>query len=112
MPTAINVDVVEDDDNTATFNITDDSGALNLTSADVTAVIKASQHVEDGALSGVYTLTEGDGVTIVDAAAGQIRLDIPAAVAASPGVWFYKIRVAASGDTRTAVFGWLSILDT
>lgn len=113
MPTTINVDLTEDDAETPTFAIKDNaSAALDLTTADVFAVIKASQHVEDNASSGVYTLTEGSGVTIVSAAAGTVKLAIPSAVNASPGTWYYKIRVTVSGATRTAIVGWLYIVDT
>jgi hypothetical protein len=107
----VNLSLTEDDNGSFMFALTDANGPLNLTSADVFAVIKASQHVEDDAASGVYTLTEGSGVTIVDAAAGTVRIDIPDAVSASPSIWFYKIRATISGDTRTAITGWLSISD-
>lgn len=113
MPTTINLDLTEDDAETPTFAIKDEGGtAVNLTSADVYAIIKASQHVEDNAASGVYTLTEGSGVTIVNAAAGTVKLTIPSAVNASPATWYYKVRVEANGQTRTAIVGWLSVVDS
>lgn len=111
MPDTINLTLTEDDNGQATFQITSGGSALGLASADVFAVVKASQHVEDDAASGVYTLTEGSGVTIVDAAAGTIRLDFPDAITESPSIWFYKVRVTASSVTETAITGWLSISD-
>lgn len=114
MPDIVNLALTEDDDEQAQFRIVDDAGAaLVLTSADVFAVIKASQHVEDDAATGVFRLTEGDGVTIDDAAAGLITLGFPAGVTESPSIWFYKIRVTRGSPaaTKTAIEGWLSIAD-
>lgn len=111
MPDTVNLTLTEDDDGSATFQITSGGDALNIASADVFAVIKASQHVEDDASSGVYTLTEGSGVTIVNAATGTVRLDFPEAVTESPSIWFYKIRVDSAGDTLTAIWGWISVAD-
>ncbi|MER7361922.1 hypothetical protein [Nonomuraea wenchangensis] len=114
MPDFVNLTLVEDDNESASFRITDSEGdALGLTGADVFAVIKASQAVEDDATTGVFTLTEGDGVTIDDAAAGLITLDFPAGVTESPAVWFYKIRVTrgSPAETKTAIEGWLTVAD-
>lgn len=114
MPDFVNLTLTEDDNESASFRIIDNSGgALGLTSADVFAVVKASQAVEDDATTGVFTLTEWDGVTIDDPAAGLITLDFPSAVTASPSVWFYKIRVTRGSPpaTKTAIEGWLSISD-
>lgn len=111
MPTVINLALTEDDNESPTFAITNDAGALDLAGATVVAVIKPSEHVEDNATS-AHTLTEGDGITITDAAAGQIRMDIPAAVTESPGFWWYKIRVTVGSATRTAITGWITVADT
>ncbi|MFC4006623.1 hypothetical protein ACFOY2_05285 [Nonomuraea purpurea] len=110
MPDTINITLTEDDDNSATFTITSGGDPLGLASADVFAIVKPDQHVEDDAAT-AYELTEGDGVAILDAAPGSVRLDFPDAVAESPGSWFYKIRVTQGGTTRTAVVGWLSVSD-
>ena len=106
----VSVTLIEGDDTSRTWSLTSDGAALNLTSADVTAVIKPTEHVADNAAT-AYNLTEGSGVTIVSASAGTVKLDIPTAVTASPSQWFYKIRVALSGETETAVWGWISIVD-
>lgn len=114
MPDLVNLTLTEDDDETASFRITDDAGdALGLTGADVFAVVKASQLVEDDAATGVFTLTEGDGVTIDDAANGLITLTFPSGVTESPSVWFYKIRVSRGSPsaTKTAIEGWLTVTD-
>ncbi|GAA0853439.1 hypothetical protein ACFQVD_26540 [Streptosporangium amethystogenes subsp. fukuiense] len=110
MSDAINVTLTEDDDGLATFVITSDGAPLGLGAATVFAIVKPTQHVEDDALS-AHRLEQGDGVTIVDAAAGTVRLDFPQVVMESPSTWFYKIRVTAGGKTRTAIWGWLTISD-
>lgn len=111
MAQAVNVTLIEDDETSRTFQLTTGGTALDLSAVTVTAVIKASPAVADNATSGVYTLTAGDGLTVVDAAAGTVRLDWPAVVTASPGWWFYKIRVTLAAQTETAILGWLTISD-
>ncbi|MGS2645855.1 hypothetical protein [Streptosporangium sp. G12] len=110
MPDAINITLTEDDDDSATFVITTGGIPLGLGSAEVFAVIKPTQHVEDDAPT-AYLLEEGDGLTIVDAGESTVRLDFPDAVMGSPSTWFYKIRVTAGSSTRTAIWGWLTISD-
>lgn len=111
MADTVNVTVIEDDDVARTFQITSGGTALNISSVTVFAVIKPSERVEDNAAS-AHTLTDGDGLTIVDAATGKVRLDYPAEVTASPGWWFYKIRVTSSaGQTETAITGWIAVSD-
>lgn len=111
MADTVNVTLTEDDTSLRTWQITQAGEALNLASADVVAVIKATPHVEDNAVTGVYTLTEGSGLTVTDATQGKVQLDIPTAVMASPGAWFYKIRATVAGHTETAITGWLMIQD-
>jgi len=110
VPDAINVTLTEDDDDMATFIITTGGVPLGLGSAVVFAIIKPTQHVEDDA-STAHLLEEGDGVTILDADEGTVRVDFPEAVTGSPSLWFYKIRVTAASKTRTAIWGWLTISD-
>ena len=110
MPDAINVTLTEDDDDYAIFTITSDGVPLGLGSVEVFAVVKPTQHVEDDAPT-AHLLEEGDGLTIVDAAEGTVRLEFPGAVMGSPSTWFYKIRVTAGSSTRTAIWGWLTISD-
>ncbi|WP_157253196.1 hypothetical protein [Nonomuraea typhae] len=107
----VNVDLTEDDDEGPIFRITGDGAALNLTGATVVAIIKASQHVEDDASSGVYTLTSGSGLTVTSPTQGLVQLTIPDAVTESPSIWFYKIRVTSGSPatTKTAIAGWLSV---
>lgn len=107
----VNVTLAEGSDVSRTWQITSDSAALNLTSADVTAVIKPSEHYEDDD-DLAHQLSEGAGITIVDAAAGTVKLDIPAAVTQAPSAWFYKINVTLAGETDTAIGGWIYIADT
>jgi hypothetical protein len=107
----VNVTLPEGFDGSRTWAITSDDAALNLTTADVTAVIKPTEHYEDDD-DLAYPLSEGDGVTIVNAAVGTVKLDIPGAVTAAPSAWFYKINVTLAGETDTAIAGWIYIADT
>lgn len=110
MATAVNVSLIEDDDEDPLFELTSGGEPMNLSTSDVTAVIKPSEHSDDDS-DDAHQLTEGDGLTIVDASAGLVRLTIPEAVNASPVSWFYKIRVTISGSTKTAIFGWMTVQD-
>lgn len=111
MADIVNVTICEDDNPTKKWKITRAGGVFDLTSATVIMVIKASTLVEDDASSGVYTLTVGAGLTVTDAAQGEIQADIPAPVTESPSSWFYKIRVTVGSHTETAIEGWLMISD-
>ena len=111
MAATVTVNLLEGDDASKTFQITSAGSPLNLTGVTVTALVKASTSVEDDA-AGVYNLTEGDGITIVDAATGKVRLTYPDAIVASPSAWYYKIKVTSSGDTQTAIHGWVTVQDT
>ncbi|MFB9681232.1 hypothetical protein [Streptosporangium vulgare] len=110
MPDAINITLTEDDDGAATFSITSDGSLFDLSSATVFAIVKPTQHVEDDDDT-AHLLEQGDGVTVVDAGEGTVRLDFPDAVMGSPSTWFYKIRVTVASKTRTAIWGWLTISD-
>lgn len=110
MPSIVTLPLTEDDTPSRTFRITSAGSALNLSSATVVAVIKPTAATEDDA-AGTYTLSLGAGLTVVDASAGTVRLDIPAAVTASPGAWFYKIRITLAAQTETAIWGWITISD-
>jgi hypothetical protein len=107
----IQVNLLEGDDESRTFQITSGGSAMNISAVTVTALIKASVSVEDDAV-GVTNLTVGDGLTIMDAAAGKVRMAFPDDVVASPSTWYYKIKLTVSGDTRTAIHGWIAVQDT
>lgn len=111
MASTVSLTLTEDDTPLRTWQITQAGTPLNLASATVVMVIKASQHVEDDAATGVYTLTIGSGLTLVDASLGKVEAEIPSAVTATVGTWFYKIRITITGNTETAIDGWISVQD-
>ncbi|MBG0828542.1 hypothetical protein HS041_12260 [Planomonospora sp. ID67723] len=111
MAAIVNVDVPQGADTYRIWQITASDTAVNLTTADVTAVIKPSPHVADNAASAV-ALSEGDGITITSASEGKVRIDIPTTITESPGAWYYKIILEMSGDTEPAIHGWITITDT
>ncbi len=106
----IQVNLLEGDDESRTFQITSGGSPMNIGSVTVTALIKASTSVEDDA-AGVTHLSVGDGITVVDASTGKVRVTFPDAVLASPSNWYYKIKLTVSGDTRTAIHGWIAVSD-
>lgn len=106
-----NLALAEGDTPLRTWQITQSDQILNLSGLTVVAIIKPSTAVADNAAS-AHQLTEGDGLTITDAATGRVQLSIPAAVTTSPGSWWYKIRVTSGPNTETAVGGWITIQDT
>jgi hypothetical protein len=108
MPDIQTVPVTQGDTPTRTFRITSSGAALNLTGVTVTAVIKPTIGTSDDD-NAAHPLTVGAGLTIVDAAAGTVRMDIPSAVTTSPGWWFYKIQVTSSGHPETAVEGLMPV---
>lgn len=110
MASIVNVTRVEGDDTPETWAITSDADPLNLSSADVVVVIKPNEHYEDDD-EAAYRLTEGAGVTIVDAAAGTVRAELPDAVIEAPSRWLYKVIVTSAGQTATAIWGNLWIAD-
>lgn len=107
----VNVTIPEGSDVSRTWRLTSDGAALVLSGVTVTAVIKPSERYEDDDES-AHTLTAGDGLTVVDATAGTVRLTIPAGVTEAPSAWFYKILASVSGETEPAVMGWIQIQDT
>lgn len=111
MASTVSLTLIEDDTPLRTWQITQAGTPLNLSAATIVMVIKASQHVEDDAATGVYTLTVGSGLTVVAAALGKVEAEIPADVTATVATWFYKIRVTITGNTETAIDGWISISD-
>lgn len=63
----------------------------------------------------LYEKEIGDGVTVTDAAAGELQLKLTAAetAAMSVGTWWHRIAVTApSGDVSTIVREPISILPT
>ncbi|MCC5574492.1 hypothetical protein IMZ11_02405 [Microtetraspora sp. AC03309] len=105
-----NVTIPEGANTSRTWRLTSDGSPLGLSGVTVTAVIKPSEHYEDDDQL-AHTLTQGSGLTIVDAAAGTVKLAVPTAVTQAPSSWFYKIIPSSSGETEPAVMGWIYITD-
>ncbi len=107
----VSVTIPEGSDASRTWQLTSDGAALDLSGVTVTAVIKPSPAYEDDDTA-AHTLTAGQGLTIVDAAAGRVKLTIPAQVTEAPSTWWYKITPSVSGETEPAVGGWITVTDT
>lgn len=111
MAAVVNVPLTQGDTPSRVWALSSAGSTLDLDGATVTAYIKPDATVADGA-QGTHTLTSGAGLTVVDSAAGTVRLDIPSAVTASPSWWWYRIRVTRAGRTETAVEGWIPVSDS
>jgi hypothetical protein len=107
----VNLTLSQGDDTSRTWQITSSDEAVNLASATITAIIKPSPQVADDA-SSALSLTEGDGITISDAADGEVTIAIPTEVTESPGAWYYKILIGIGGATEVAIHGWITTTDT
>jgi hypothetical protein len=111
MAQLVNVPLMQGDETSRTWQITSDGEPLDLSNATVAAVIKASAHVDDDDPAAIQR-TEDDGITIADAAQGEVTIAIPATVTQYPGAWYYKILRTIEDDTQVAVHGWITITDT
>ncbi len=101
---------MEGDETTRTWQVTSDGEPMNLSTVDVTVIVKAHAGVEDDD-EGAHRLTEGDGLTVTDASQGLVKADIPTLVTEAPGQWLYKVLVELGGDTETAIWGYLQVTD-
>ncbi|MEO3856205.1 hypothetical protein [Acrocarpospora sp. B8E8] len=110
MASIVNVRLIEGDETSRTWQITTDETPLNLSAVTVTAIIKPHAGVEDDDDT-AHHLSEGDGLTVVDAAAGKVKGEIPVAVTQAPGKWLYKIVVDLGDDTETAIWGYMQVAD-
>ncbi|ETK36140.1 hypothetical protein [Microbispora sp. ATCC PTA-5024] len=110
MADTVSVTIPEGSDTSRTWRLTTDGAPLDLSGVTVTAVIKPSPAYEDDDAA-AHTLTAGNGLTILDAAEGTVRLDIPTLVTDAPSTWWYKIIPTVSGETEPAIVGWITVTD-
>ena len=84
--------------NTALTNYT----PLNLTGLSLTFYIKAASTAAD---SGATTYTIGSGITVTNAALGQITVTIPKSANATAGLFWWRIDVISGASVSTAMYG-------
>lgn len=111
MPGILVVPLTQGDSPTPTFKITAGGAQLNLSALDVDAIIKPSVDVDDDDETAIH-LTVGDGLTVVDAAAGAVSLEVPPSVTQDPSWWAFRIRVIADSKPETAIKGLFHVADS
>lgn len=87
----------------ATFTLVVNGSAVNLTGA----VIKAQFKKDKVGLS-VKTISDGSGITIVDAQNGVFKID-PFIPNMPAGNYYYDIQITIAGVTKTRVSGIMTI---
>ncbi|KAB2384743.1 hypothetical protein [Actinomadura montaniterrae] len=107
------LDLFQGDDEQVTVTVSDEAtgAAYDLTGALVHVYLKPSAETPDGDAS-VVVLAIGDGIEVLDAAAGQIRVTIPSSWLATAGTRWWHLTVVMAGATRTAARGPVHVLDT
>lgn len=98
------------------FTITDGAdtpAAIDLTGATITFSASRLKTASPITFSGTAAITKtvGDGITVTDAAAGEIQLTLdPADTADLKGAYYYEIEVTlGSGQVHTTTTGTLTI---
>lgn len=107
------LELFQGDDEQVTVTVSDeDSGAAyDLTGATLTVYLKPSAETADDDAS-VTTLTVGNGIEVLDAAAGSIRVTVPKSWLATAGTRWWHLTVVKAGATRTAARGPVHVIDT
>lgn len=100
--------VIENNDVTFSLDLTYNGAAFNTGNYALSLVLKASETATD--VSGT-TFTVGSGLTIVNAALGQVTWTLPHANTAVPGQQWWRIdAVDGAGDRTTLMFGHLNVM--
>lgn len=107
------LDLFQGDDEQVIVTISgEDTGtAYDLTGAQVTAYLKPDADTADNDAA-VVALTIGNGVEVLDATAGLVRVTVPKSWLATAGTRWWHLVVVASGATRTAARGPVHVIDT
>lgn len=107
------LDLFQGDDEQVTVTVFDeDTGAAyDLTGATLAVHLKPDAATADDDAS-VVTLTVGDGIEVLDATAGQVRVTVPSTWLATAGTRWWHLTVVSGGATRTAARGPVHVIDT
>ena len=102
-----NLGVGENNDVTFTLHLTFGDAPFNPTGYTLSLVLKASASSTDA--SGT-TFTTSNGLTVVNAALGQVTWALPHANTATPGAQWWRIdAVDGSGNRTTLIMGNLTV---
>jgi hypothetical protein len=104
----------EGNDEILTVSIGRAGAAYSLAGSTVEMIIKSSVSDAEGTYpdASVVVLSTATGeITVTDAAAGTVTVDINAADLATPGTMVYRIDVIDGTGRRTAIHGDLLVVD-
>lgn len=93
----------------ATTNVPTAGTVLDLTGKTVEAFLKPSKATAD-ADGAVWKGTIGSGVTVTDAAAGHLTVNIPAASVTTTQTW-WRVDVLSGGLRKTVIYGAVTVVD-
>jgi hypothetical protein len=108
MATRASLEVIEGNAETIDVVITAENGgaATDLTGLTVEYLIKETPETPD--TEALILSTATGAITITDAAAGKCRVALPAQ---SAGQRWRRLDVVSGPDRRTAIYGWLTVVD-
>lgn len=109
--TPINITLAEFNDEQLAVTVTQSSAPLDLTTAtSVDAFFKTAAGVSDTDGSTIKLSSLTSGVTVTDAGAGDVMVDIPADDLANAGIGFWRLDVVdVDGNRNTAIYGTVTI---
>jgi hypothetical protein len=111
MTTMINLSTYQGNDTKILISVTQAPVSnvipLNLAGLTLRFILKASQTATDA--SGT-TYLAGTGVTVVNAALGQLSVAIPGSALSAAGALWWRLDIVTAGLTATALYGNLNIL--
>jgi hypothetical protein len=109
MPTSSALTLDQANATTLSGTVTSGGSAYNLTGVTLNMYLKASAATSDSAATVLSTAT-GE-IAVVSAAGGTFTVTVPAASVATAGQSWYRVDAVASGNTRTVVYGPLTVQD-
>lgn len=110
MPTLMNLRLYQQNDETLKVAVTDDVGPWDLSAVtSIVMVIKsrAATPDEDG-----ETLEVGNGITVTDAEAGELEIDLDRVLLAAADNRWYRLDLTQASRVRTIAYGNLTVTDT
>ncbi|GAA3223179.1 hypothetical protein [Actinocorallia longicatena] len=113
MPELVNLRLFQANDETLHVTVKTDeqpSTPWDLSEVDnITMVIKPTAASPDG--DGI-TLIIGNGITVTDAEAGELEIDITRLMLASTDTRWYRLDLTQASRLRTILYGRLTVTDT
>lgn len=109
MPTSSALTVDQGNATTLSGTVTSGGSAYNLTGVTLNMVIKASAAATDA--SGTTLSTTTGEISVVSAAGGTFSVTVPSTSVATAGQTWYRVDAVSGGNTRTVIYGPLTVQD-